>query len=43
MMTICIYTPLCVPLVSIGDYIADYLTGRAGKSRLSFWQDARHV
>lgn len=27
MMTICFYTPLCVPLVSIGDYIADHLTG----------------
>lgn len=26
-MTICFYTPLCVPLVSIGDYIADYVTG----------------
>lgn len=27
MMTICFYTPLCVPLVSIGDFICDYLTG----------------
>lgn len=27
MMTICFYSPLCVPLVSISDYIADYLTG----------------
>lgn len=27
MMTICFYTPLCVPLVSIGDFIADHVTG----------------
>lgn len=27
MMTICIYTPLCVPLVSIGDFIAGHVTG----------------
>lgn len=27
MMTICIYTPSCVPLVSIGNFICDYLTG----------------
>lgn len=28
-MTICIYTPLCVPLVSIGDFVANsnYMTG----------------
>lgn len=25
-MTICIYTPLCVPLVSIGDFIAGHVT-----------------
>lgn len=27
MMTICFYTPLCVPLVSIGDFIAGHVTG----------------
>lgn len=26
MMTICFYTPDCAPLVSIGDYVADYMT-----------------
>lgn len=27
MMTICFYTPLCVPLVSIGDFICNDVTG----------------
>lgn len=27
MMTICFYTPNCAPLVSIGDFVADYMTG----------------
>lgn len=27
MMTICFYTPNCAPLVSIGDFVADYISG----------------